>query len=255
MAPAAELLEFLGECISEHKLALFREASSQRTRHVQVVLDSLEDPLDANAALRSCECFGIQAVHWVQPPQGKRVSRGVAVGSSKWLELKTYPTGCKTLTANLRHQGLRQFALSTRESALSIEDMPLEQPFALWCASEDTGLPAATARGVDGFVRLPMVGLGTHFNFSVTVALALKRITDRLRNSVIPWALNPAERQNLLLEWCATVPKRRRDLVQRFLDQTPYTLADLAPPATSQRFWDMIRPVEEDSAANWQTTP
>lgn len=240
MNKAAALREFFESFISEHKRALFHKVLQHRTYYLQVVLDVLEDPLDANAAFRSCECFGIQKVHWLQAPGMHKRRRGISVGSTKWLDLQSYTSSATACAKNLRAAGIRQYALSTRPGSMPLGELPLDQPLALWFASEHSGVREDTAAAVDGFVHLPMLGHGEHFNFSVTVALALQLVTQRLRDEKQAWQLNALERDQLLLEWYATIPKKRKLFLQRFLEERALPMESLAPPVTSQRFWNLF---------------
>jgi len=236
-----ELIGYMGGLITEHKRQLFEDVVRHRTNYLQVVLDEVDDPLDANAAFRSCECFGIQKVHWIQGQSGAKMSRGVAVGSTKWLDLAIYQapaySSCET---RIRESGCRQFALSTGPDAMSIDVLPLDKPLALWFASETRGFPRAMRGEVDGFLRLPMLGAGHHFNFSVAVALTLQALTTRLRKEGHEWQLSDEERSQLILDWYATVPKRRQQIVARFLESKGMPWSVLAPPITSAKFWDLM---------------
>lgn len=236
------LISFLGEGITAHKHELFEKILENRTHFVQLGLDALEDPLDANAALRTSECFGIQKVHWLQSPDMRKLKRGVAVGSSKWLELQLYDLPLRRLGQTFKDKGMRQFAVSTRPESMPIAQIPLDQPLVLWFASERSGFTQDPSSFVDGFVRLPMQGIGRHVNFSVAVALACQEVTNALKRQEQPWQLSERERQFLRLEWYATIPKKRRELVTRFLAERGLGMNALAPPVTSQRFWNMMQP-------------
>lgn len=240
-----ELMEYMGGFVSSHKRQLFEKIVPDRTHYLQVVLSEVDDPLDANAAFRSCECFGIQNVHWIQGDSGSKMSRGVSVGATKWLDLEIYQAeafaDCQT---KLRHAGLQQFALSTRPGSVPVDLLPLDRPLALWFASETGGFRSAVEAQMDGFVHLPMMGFGRHFNFSVAVALTLQKVKSRLEREGHCWQMNPEERVNLLLGLYATVPKSRRQIVSRFLEMKGLHWQDLVPEVRSSKFWQLVGSAE-----------
>ena len=241
-----ELIEYMGGFITRHKRDLFDRIVQDRTTYIQAVLDAVDDPLDANAAFRSCECFGIQRVHWIQGESGAKMSRGVSVGATKWLDLSVSGPGTSLACATgLRRSGLRLFAMSTRAEAVPLDRLPLDRPLALMFTSETRGFTRDLDGEVDGFATLPMGGFGDHFNFSVAVALSLQHLTARIRKEGWPWQLDEGARTSLILDWYATVPKSRRQMVARFLESKGLAWEALAPPVTSPKFWDLMgRPGE-----------
>ncbi len=141
------------------------------------------------------------------------------VGSTKWLNLNKYnQNSFNTLDAydSLRKQGYRIIATSPHESGYTPEDLTLDKPIALVFGTEKTGLSAEALSNADGFVRIPMVGFTESFNISVSAALLLYTLTNRLRKSDVNWPLQPLEKQQLMLQWCKNTIKRVEVLEQEF---------------------------------------
>ena len=92
-----QLTSYLSDLVLERRLNLLREVLSRRTRYITVVLEDLYQPQNASAALRSCECLGIQDVHIIENRNSFNVNPEVDMGASKWLTIQKY-SGNKSIT-------------------------------------------------------------------------------------------------------------------------------------------------------------
>src|SRR5947207_1403310 len=87
-----ELITYLSSHVTENKLSKMESVLAQRTRYVTILLEDIFQPHNASAILRSAECFGTQDVHIIQDKFRFSATNGVAMGSSKWIQLYDYPT-------------------------------------------------------------------------------------------------------------------------------------------------------------------
>ena len=85
-----ELIEHLSPLITDHRWNRFNEVLAERTQYITIVLENIYQPLNASAVLRSADCFGIQDVHVIENYNEFTPDREVAMGSSKWLNIKRY---------------------------------------------------------------------------------------------------------------------------------------------------------------------
>jgi len=206
--------------VTPERIEKFRNAIALRTRHITVVLEDIFQPHNASAVLRSCDCFGIQEIHIIENRNKYQVNPDVALGSSKWLELRQYSgtrdntTGC---IENLKANGYRIIATTPHNGAHTPENLPLDQKAALLFGTELEGLTPAALRLADDFIRIPMVGLTESLNISVSAAILLHTLTVRLRSSSIAWQLLPADRERVLLEWLRQSISRSDAVVRTFL--------------------------------------
>ena len=98
--------------------------------------------------------------------------------------------------------------------------LPLDRPVALLFGTEEKGLTEEAIALADGYLCLPMYGFTQSFNVSVSVAITLSRIAERLRESDLPWQLTGEERTGLTLEWYRNIVKRHDLLEEEFWKQT-----------------------------------
>jgi tRNA (guanosine-2'-O-)-methyltransferase len=61
-----------------------------------------------------------------------------------------------------------------------------------------------------------MYGFTESYNISVSAALVLYTLTNRLRNSEIPWQIENEEKTDILLEWSRRTIKRSDVLERQF---------------------------------------
>jgi 23S rRNA (guanosine2251-2'-O)-methyltransferase len=142
-----------------------------------VVLDSIEDPQNFGAVIRSSVAFGATAVVWPQhgaaplTPATFRASAG-AIEHARLCTVPSLPTAIESLRA----RGLRVIGLdASATSPLAGED--LASPVALVLGAEGAGLHKAVKKACDALARLPMRGPLGSLNVSAAAAIALYEAT------------------------------------------------------------------------------
>ena len=206
-----DLLGFLTPYITENRRQLFENVLQYRTRHISVVLEDIYQPHNASAVLRSCDLTGVQDVHIIENNNQYEVNPQVAMGSSKWLNLTKYNTAeNNTLEAfqKLRDEGYRIIATTPHTHDQTPDTIPLDQKMALVFGTELQGLSDLAIENADAYVKIPMYGFTESYNISVSAALLLFTLTERLRKSDIHWQLSEDERLDILLEWTRRTIKR-----------------------------------------------
>lgn len=215
MTADQELIEHLGRHLTENKRERIREVLSERTRHLTVLLEDVNQPHNAAACLRSCDCFGIQDVHIVERRHPFEPDNQVSMGSSKWLTLHRYHRP-ESAIETLRRRGYRLVATSPNLDGDEPATLPLDRPVALLFGSEHKGLTASTMDATESTLRLPMHGFTESLNISVTLALVVSRLSERLRQSGIDWRLGDAEKEELTLKFYRRLIARHDLLEEEF---------------------------------------
>jgi len=204
MNPTADMINYLSSFISETRRAKFDQVLQYRTRHITIVLEDLYQPHNASAVLRSCDIFGIQDIHIIENKHAYTVNKDIAMGSPKWLNLHKYrnqENNTITCITQLKQKGYHIIATSPNENSYSIDDLPIDQPLALFFGTELTGISETVLQQADKLVKIPMYGFTESFNISVSAALCLRSLTEKLHKSDLNWHLNEEEKQELLLRW------------------------------------------------------
>lgn len=210
-----ELIEFLGRQITDNKREKISAVLNERTRHFTVLLEDIYQPHNASACLRSCDCLGLQDVHIVERRNNYRPNNNVSMGSSKWLTLHHYHSPGSAFEA-LKARGYRLIATSPNESGYDLTTLPIDKPVALLFGSEHKGLSDSALSAAEGYLRLPMYGFTESFNISVTLALTISRLVERLRASSLKWKLSEEEKNDLTLRFYRSIVSRHELLEKKF---------------------------------------
>jgi tRNA (guanosine-2'-O-)-methyltransferase len=197
----------------------FDQVIQFRTRYLTIVLEDIFQPHNASAVLRSCDCFGIQDVHIIENSNKYQINPKVALGSSQWLNLFRYNSAEHNTRACLEHlknTGYSIVAASPHEQGYTIDNLPLVQKTAIIFGTEMQGLTNEALVMSDDFVKISMYGFTESFNISVSVALCLYRLSEKLRSSEISWQLNPEDAIDVKLRWAKQVVKNAELIEKRF---------------------------------------
>ena len=90
---------------------------------------------------------------------------------------------------------------------------------ALFFGTELNGLSDLMIENADEYLRIPMYGFTESFNISVSAAIILHSLTEKLRNSDIDWQLSTKEKEELKLEWLKQTIKSSEMLIKEFLSK------------------------------------
>ena len=199
------LTDYLGNFLTPERRAKIETVLAHRTRYVTVALEDLHTSQNAGAVLRNCDNFGIQDVHIIEQTTNFKVNLNVTRGCQKWLTHHQYAKqqhNTHSCIKTLKGKGYCIVATTPHTDALSLSDLSLDQPIALLFGNELDGLSDTALANADKLLKIPMYGFSESFNISVSAALCLQSICDRIRtSSTCPWQLTADEKQALRLEW------------------------------------------------------
>ncbi|MEI6122670.1 MAG: RNA methyltransferase [Bacteroidota bacterium] len=198
------LIDYLSGFVTENRLERFDTVIKSRTRHITIALEDIYQPHNASAVLRTCDCTGIQDIHIIENENTYHVNQDVALGSSKWVSLIKYNSSENNTMAcisNLKEQGYSIVATTPHKNDCMIDELPLESKTALFFGTELNGISHELIEHADAFVKIPMYGFTESYNISVSAAICLYSLTQRLRNSNVNWHLSETEIVDIKLQW------------------------------------------------------
>ena len=217
------LRDFLFGFISDNKKSLFEKIIEYRTRHITVVLEDIYQPHNASAVLRSADLFGVQDIHIIENRNRYEVNPDVALGSSKWLTINKYNKAEDNTLAcfeELRRRGYRIVATTPHKDDVMLDELPVDQKTAVVFGTELLGLSDVALDNADAFVKIPMYGFTESFNISVSAALTLYNLTERMRKSSVGWQLCEEEKILIQIEWAKSTIKKVDLLIEEFNRKT-----------------------------------
>jgi tRNA (guanosine-2'-O-)-methyltransferase len=196
------------DIITPNKINLFDRIAADRTRHLTIALENIYQEHNASAVLRTCDCFGIQDLQVIEKDNQYQIQRDIAMGSGRWVDIHNFsdeigPTE-KCITS-LKKQGYQIVATSPHADAYTVHDLPIDKPIAFFFGTELKGLSEEMMEAADLHVRIPMYGFTESFNISVSVAILLQTIRQRLEVSQYSWKLPEKEQIALKIQWCEKI--------------------------------------------------
>lgn len=233
------MIKHLSEFVTEKRLEGFQKVLSRRTRYLTVLLEDIYQAQNASAVVRTCECLGIQDVHVVEENNEYEINPDVSVGSNHWLNIHHYNSGVSLDTdfhnrkpareggthisraiQSLKKQGYRIVATSPHKEGITPETFDLEKgPAVFMFGTELEGLTNRAMEEADEFIQIPMVGFTESFNISVSAAVILYTLRERLEQSSLSWRIGEEEKAPVLLDWLRGSVKMSRQIENKFLKE------------------------------------
>ncbi len=217
-----ELIHYLLQFISEKRKQRFDEVIAERTGHIRIVLENMYQAHNASAVIRSCDCFGIQHVHFIENRNHLRISDDVAMGSSNWLSIHRHrdtENNTRSALRELKEQGFRIVATTPHKNDYTIDTLPVDKKIALVFGTEIEGISRDVYDEADDFVKIPMYGFTESLNVSVCAALCMYELTKRIRQEVNGHHLGEEEKTAVYLEWLKTSVDHSEGLIKNFLNK------------------------------------
>lgn len=201
------VIDTLEPLLTEARVRRMRDVLAHRSNHVAFVFERMIDPHNLSAALRSLDAFSFPDVHLVQPGDRLGLSRGITIGTDRWLNLHTAPDSPACLAA-LRTSGYRILASHLDiADAIPLTEIDFSQRTALIFGNEHLGVGEEMLAGADGCFRIDMMGFAQSLNLSVSVAIsafhARQALTQLSQASGDPgrFGLSPEEREGMYARW------------------------------------------------------
>ncbi len=156
------------------------EVALGRLASVTIVLESLWDPHNAAAVVRSAEGLGLDEVHVVEEPHRYRRHPRILRGSDRWISIVLHPAldGCLD---RLEERGFLVCAADVGAGSLPLAELPIDRPLAVVLGSEKDGLSVRAKERATLRFKVPMPGFTQSFNASVSAAITLFELTARRR--------------------------------------------------------------------------
>lgn len=216
-----QLQVHLSQFVSDHKKSFIEKVLQDRTRHITVVLENIYQSQNASAVLRTSECLGVQDVHIVENTAKYQLNVRVLKGADKWLTLKRYRdrglNNTERCFDELKKEGYKILVADPDPEGISIDEVDVASgKLALVFGNELNGASAYAIAQADTRVRIPMYGFTESLNISVSVAICLSALLNKLRQSESFPGLSDSEREELILSWYRKIVKRSEILEREF---------------------------------------
>lgn len=217
-----KLLNHLSQFVSDHKKQYIDSVLGNRTRHITVVLEDIYQSQNASAVVRTCECMGLQDIHIIENTAKYEINVRVLKGSNKWLDLIRYRNREENNTEKcferLKRDGYKILVADPSPECTSIHDIDVSQEkIALVFGNELRGLSTFAWQHADEKVRIPMYGFTESLNISVSVAVCLSTLVNKMKQGGDKFGLTDGEREDIRLAWYRKIVRRSETLEREFM--------------------------------------
>lgn len=213
-----DYLAFLENILTDNRKERFLKVLANRTKHFTIAVEDVFQMHNTSAVMRSCEVFGIQELNVIEQRYGKRIDKEIAMGAQKWVDINQFDSITNCLST-LKNQGYQIIATTPHENDCLLEDFDITKPSALFFGTERDGLSQEILDKADGFLKIPMVGFTESLNISVSAAIIIQNLTNRLRNSDIAWQLSEDEILEKRLSWAKSSIKDIKRIEARYYEE------------------------------------
>ena len=215
-----DYLTYLETILTDNRKERFLEVLEKRTKHFTVAVEDVYQLHNTSAVMRSCEVFGIQELNVIEERFGKRIDKQIAMGAQKWVDISTYDSVTNCIDT-LKNKGYQIIATTPHEQDCTLEKFDISKPSAIFFGTEKEGLSEEVMQNADGFLKIPMVGFTESLNISVSAAIIIQDLTNRLRRSDIDWKLSADEILEKRLDWTRKSIKDIKRIEARYFEENP----------------------------------
>ncbi|MCG8374653.1 MAG: RNA methyltransferase, partial [Balneolales bacterium] len=167
--------------------------------------------------------FGIQDVYVIENQNEFDTEGTVSLGAHQWLTINRYNDPGKDNVSScfqdLKSKGYTIVATTPHERDSTIHEIDASEKTALVFGTELEGISEQVKREADGFVKIPMFGFSESFNISVSAAVMMYELTNKLRSSGTHWGLNEEYKLLLKHQWIKQTIKAGDKLEEKFLKE------------------------------------
>jgi tRNA (guanosine-2'-O-)-methyltransferase len=213
-----EYLAFLENILTENRKERFQNVLENRTKHFTIAVEDIFQMHNTSAVMRSCEVFGIQELNVIEQRYGKTIDKEIAMGAQKWVDINKFET-VTDCVKTLKSKGYQIIATTPHEDDCLLDDFDISKPSALFFGTERDGLSEEILKEADGFLKIPMVGFTESLNISVSAAIIIQNLMNRLRNSDVEWHLSDEEILEKRMAWAKNSIKDIKRIEQRYYSE------------------------------------
>lgn len=179
-----------------------KQVANARIFSIGLLLEDVYQEHNASAILRSCDALGFSNVHTIENHNQLKVNPEISMGADKWLVMNRIGDQRESASADylrkLKGLGFTIAATSLDVKSVHLEDLDLKKPLLLIFGTELNGISDSAISEADVTVKLPMYGFTQSYNVSVSVAMSLQFIRQKIQPQ---YSASKIKRDALLAYW------------------------------------------------------
>ena len=208
-------LAYLEGFLTENRKEKFLKVLENRTNHFTIAIEDVFQLHNTSAVMRSCEVFGIQQLNVIEEKYTKSIDKEIAMGAQKWVDVNRFESIGECIS-DLKGKGYQIIATTPHQNDCLLDDFDISKRSALFFGTERNGLSEEILQLADGFIKIPMAGFTESLNISVSAAIIIQNIMERLRKSEIDWHLSQEEILEKRMLWAKNTIKDIKRIEARY---------------------------------------
>lgn len=220
------VIDHFQKLVQPERLEKIHRVLQHRTRYITVLLEDIYDSQNASAVLRTAESLGIQDIYVAENRNPFKIKKTVTQGAFKWLDIHRFNKkgSNNTLAAvtELKNRGYKIYATSPHAQLLSPDQIDSKQKTAFIFGSEHLGISQTAMETADSVFKIPMYGFSESYNISVSAALTLFTVAEKMRVNNPHYYLSSQEQQQLLYHWLKKTVRRSDEIEANLIKKVRY---------------------------------
>ena len=177
----------------------------KRTKGISVLLEDIYQGHNISAVLRTCDNLGIQNIYIIQDSNKINLSKGISLGSEKWVTLKIKKNNQtkSDFIKGLKKEGFKLVSTvpPSKKKSIILEDFKIEKKMIIAFGNEEKGLSSEILDESESLISAPMDGFNESYNISVSCAIIMNQIISKAKKQNKLVHLNKKEMDSLKMEW------------------------------------------------------
>ena len=103
MTEDAYVLEEFYKIITPNKVNMFERIAPQRSKHIVVGLENIQQDHNASAIMRTMDCLGFQELHLIEKNNNYQFQRDIALGAARWLDVMQHQQEPEPVLQHFQH--------------------------------------------------------------------------------------------------------------------------------------------------------
>ena len=198
---------------------------SKRTKGISVLLEDIYQGHNISAVLRTCDNLGIQNIYVIQDSNKINLSKGISLGSEKWvtLKIKKINQTKSAFVKKLKKEGFKLISTvpPSKKKSVSLEDFKIKRKMIIAFGNEEKGLSEEILSESDSFINIPMDGFNESYNISVSCAIIMNQIISQAKEKNKLTYLNKKEMDDLRLEWYIKSIRNSSKVIKNLMKENP----------------------------------
>ena len=160
---------------SEKRKQRIRSVLSRRQYDAVVFLDSIRNPHNIAAIMRTCDAAGIQRLLYTSDGGVFSFLREISSGSEKWVDVERVEDPAEVIKW-FKKRGYRIYSTALLDESVDYRRVDWTIPFVLVMGNEVSGVSKEILELSDRVVKIPMYGMVQSLNVSVACGVVLYEV-------------------------------------------------------------------------------